>query len=152
LLVIGLFYWLFLNTVTNLEARNLSAGFGFLDTSAGFGIGFTLVPYQEGDNYLRVFLVGIANTLLVAVVAITFATVLGLLVGLARLSTNWIIGTLARSYVEVMRNTPLLLQIIAWYFCVFNLLPRLKDSLVLAEGVVLNNRDCLHRNAEFLLS
>lgn len=139
-LVIGLFYWLVLNTVTNLEARNLSAGFGFLDSTAGFGIGFTLIPYKEGDSYLRVFYVGIANTLLVAVVAITFATILGLIVGLARLSTNWIIGTLARSYVEVMRNTPLLLQIIAWYFGVFNLLPRPKESLVLADSFVLNNR------------
>lgn len=140
LFVIGLFYWLVHNTMTNLAARNLSAGFGFLDVSAGFGIGFTLVPYQEGDSYLRVFFVGIANTLLVAVVAITFSTILGLVVGLARLSNNWIIGTLARSYVEVMRNTPLLLQIIAWYFGVFNLLPRPKESLVLVEGVVLNNR------------
>jgi general L-amino acid transport system permease protein len=140
LLVIGLFYWLVNNTMTNLAARNLSAGFGFLDVSAGFGIGFTLVPYQEGDSYLRVFFVGIANTLLVAVVAITFSTILGLIVGLARLSNNWIIGTLARSYVEVMRNTPLLLQIIAWYFGVFNLLPRPKESLVLVDGVVLNNR------------
>jgi general L-amino acid transport system permease protein len=139
-LVIGLFYWLTYNTVTNLQARNLSAGFGFLDVSAGFGIGFTLVPYQEGDSYLRVFFVGITNTLLVAVVATTFATVLGLVVGLARLSNNWIIGTLARTYVEVMRNTPLLLQIIAWYFGVFNLLPRPKESIVLLEGAVLNNR------------
>ena len=139
-LIIGLFYWLIYNTTTNLQSRNLSAGFGFLDVSAGFGIGFTLVPYTEGDSYLRVFFVGIANTLLVAVVAITFATILGLFVGLARLSPNWIIGTIARSYVEVMRNTPLLLQIIAWYFGVFNLLPRPKQSLVLAEGLVLNNR------------
>ncbi|MFT6092059.1 MAG: general L-amino acid transport system permease protein [Sulfitobacter sp.] len=139
-LVIGLFYWLVDNTMTNLQARNLSAGFGFLDVSAGFGIGFTLVPYTEGDSYLRVFFVGIANTLLVAVVAITFSTILGLTVGLARLSNNWIIGTIARSYVEVMRNTPLLLQIIAWYFGVFNLLPRPRDSLHLTEGFVLNNR------------
>ena len=138
--VIGFFWWLVHNTITNLAARSMSAGFDFLDVSAGFGIGFTLIPYAEGDTYLRVFTVGILNTLLVAAVSIVFATILGLLVGLARLSTNWIIAGVARAYVELLRNTPLLLQIIAWYFGVFNLLPRPRDSLVLAEGFMLNNR------------
>ncbi|PWK58126.1 amino acid ABC transporter permease [Roseicyclus mahoneyensis] len=138
--VIGFFWWLVDNTITNLAARSLSAGFGFLDVSAGFGIGFTLISYTEGDTYLRVFAVGILNTLLVAVVSIVFATILGLLVGLARLSTNWIISGVARAYVELLRNTPLLLQIIAWYFGVFNLLPRPRDSVVLVEGFMLNNR------------
>ncbi len=132
--------WIVNNTVANLNARNMSAGFDFLDVSAGFGIGFTLIPYQEGDSYLRVFAVGIMNTLLVAVVAIVLATIFGVFVGLARLSNNWIIGAVARSYVEVIRNTPLLLQIIAWYFGVFNLLPRPRDSIELANGFVLNNR------------
>jgi general L-amino acid transport system permease protein len=139
-LFFGLMFWLTNNTMTNLQARNLSAGFGFLDVSAGFGIGFTLIPYQEGDTYLRVFAVGIMNTLLVAVVSIIFATLLGLIVGLARLSNNWIIAAVARTYVEVIRNTPLLLQIIAWYFGVFNLLPRPKQSIEILNGMVLNNR------------
>jgi len=139
-LVVGTLIWLTNNTMVNLQARNMSADFGFLDVSAGFGIGFTLIPYQEGDTYLRVFFVGIMNTLLVAVVAIVFATILGLIVGLARLSNNWIIGVVARSYIEVMRNTPLLLQIIAWYFGVFNLLPRPRDSVEILNGLVLNNR------------
>ena len=82
----GLLFWLVSNTLTNLSNRKMSAGFDFLDVSAGFGIGFTLIPYQEGDTYLRVFWVGIANTLLVAAVSIIIATVLGLIVGLARLS------------------------------------------------------------------
>ncbi|MEM9812984.1 MAG: amino acid ABC transporter permease [Pseudomonadota bacterium] len=138
--VCAVFAWLAWNTSANLAERNLSAGFDFLDVSAGFGIGFTLIPYQEGDSYGRVFLVGISNTLLVAVVSIVFATILGLLVGLARLSPNWLISTIARSYVELLRNTPLLLQIIAWYFGVFNLLPRPRDSIELGEGFVLNNR------------
>ena len=140
ILVVGTLIWLTNNTMVNLQARNMSADFGFLDVSAGFGIGFTLIPYQEGDTYLRVFFVGIMNTLLVAVVAIIFATILGLIVGLARLSNNWIIGIVARSYIEVMRNTPLLLQIIAWYFGVFNLLPRPRDSVEILNGLVLNNR------------
>jgi general L-amino acid transport system permease protein len=139
-LFFGLMFWLTNNTITNLNARNLSAGFGFLDVSAGFGIGFTLIPYQEGDTYLRVFAVGIMNTLLVAVVSIFFATIFGLIVGLARLSNNWIIGAVARTYIEVIRNTPLLLQIIAWYFGVFNLLPRPKESFEVLNGMVLNNR------------
>jgi general L-amino acid transport system permease protein len=139
-LVFGLLAWLTVNTMANLAARNMSAGFGFLDVSAGFGIGFTLVPYEEGDTYLRVFWVGILNTLLVAVVAIFLATSLGLLVGLARLSNNFLISTIARWYVELLRNTPLLLQIIAWYFGVFNLLPRPRESVVMADAFVLNNR------------
>ncbi|MEM1160948.1 MAG: ABC transporter permease subunit [Pseudomonadota bacterium] len=138
--VVLFFGWLVMNTAHNLSQRNMSAGFGFLDVSAGFGIGFTLVEYQEGDSYLRVFYVGILNTLLVAVVAIFLATMLGVIVGLARLSENWLIGKIARAYVELLRNTPLLLQIIAWYFGVFNLLPRPKQSIELAEGFVLNNR------------
>ncbi|TFL19440.1 amino acid ABC transporter permease [Jannaschia formosa] len=133
-------WWIVSNTVANLAVRNMSAGFGFLDVSAGFGIGFTIIPYQEGDTYLRVFFVGIANTLLVAIVSIVLATVFGLIVGLARLSDNWIIGVVARSYIEIIRNTPLLLQIIAWYFGVFNLLPRPRDSIELGAGFVLNNR------------
>ena len=139
-LVIGLLAWLIYNTMVNMQERNLSAGFGFLDVSAGFGISFTLIPYQEGDTYLRVFFVGVLNTLLVAVVSIILATVVGLIVGLARLSKNWIISRIARVYVELLRNTPLLLQIIAWFFGVFNLLPRPRDSVVLADSFVLNNR------------
>jgi general L-amino acid transport system permease protein len=139
-LVVGLFAWLIYNTMVNLQERNLSAGFGFLDVSAGFGISFTLIPYQEGDTYLRVFFVGILNTLLVAVVSIFLASLIGLMVGLARLSNNWIVAKLSRAYIELLRNTPLLLQIIAWFFGVFNLLPRPRDSVVMAEAFVLNNR------------
>lgn len=139
-IIVALFWWLVDNTVTNLATRNMSAGFDFLPVTAGFGIGFTLIPFAEGDSYWRVFQVGIMNTLLVAVVSIAFATGLGLVVGLARLSGNWLIATLSRAYVELLRNTPLLLQIIAWYFGVFNLLPRPRDSVVFAEVFALNNR------------
>ncbi|HEV7456078.1 MAG TPA: amino acid ABC transporter permease [Roseococcus sp.] len=140
LAVTGLLYYLVSNTITNMSQRNMSAGFDFLDVSAGFNIAFTLIPYREGDSYLRVFQVGIANTLLVAVIGIVFATVIGLIVGLARLSTNWLIATLARWYIEVLRNTPLLLQIIAWYFGVFNLLPRPRESMDWGGLFFLNNR------------
>ncbi|MEO1092882.1 MAG: amino acid ABC transporter permease [Pseudomonadota bacterium] len=133
-------WYLVTNTTANMSERNLSAGFDFLSVSAGFAIGFTLIPYQEGDSYFRVFQVGMANTLLVAFVGIILATVLGLIVGLARLSSNWLIRALSRVYIEVLRNTPLLLQIIAWFFGVFNLLPRPRDSVVLLDVFALNNR------------
>jgi general L-amino acid transport system permease protein len=138
--VVLLFWYLVSNTIENMSQRGMSAGFDFLGVSAGFGIGFTLVPYREGDSYLRVFMVGIANTMLVAVVAIVLSTVLGLIVGLARLSNNWVIRNVARWYIEVLRNTPLLLQIIAWYFGVFTLLPRPRDSLGWVDSIFLNNR------------
>ena len=138
--IVLFFWWIVGNTAANMAQRNMSAGFDFLSVSAGFGISFTLIPYREGDSYLRVFQVGIANTLLVAVISIAFATILGLIVGLARLSNNWLIRTLARSYVEILRNTPLLLQIIAWFFGVFNLLPRPRDSVVWFDLFALNNR------------
>lgn len=138
--VVGLGHFLVSNTITNMSQRGMSAGFDFLDVSAGFNIAFTLIPYREGDSYFRVFQVGIANTLLVAIIAAIFATVLGLVMGLARLSSNWLIRTLARWYVEVLRNTPLLLQIIAWYFGVFNLLPRPRESIDWGGFMYLNNR------------
>lgn len=138
--VVLLFWYLISNTIENMSQRGMSAGFDFLGVSAGFGIGFTLIPYREGDTYLRVFLVGIANTMLVAVVAIVLSTILGLIVGLARLSRNWVIRNVARWYIEVLRNTPLLLQIIAWYFGVFTLLPRPRDSIGWVDSVFLNNR------------
>jgi general L-amino acid transport system permease protein len=138
--VVGLIWYLVSNTMANMQARGMSAGFDFLNVSAGFGISFTLIPYREGDTYFRVFQVGIANTLLVAVIGIFFATVIGLFMGLARMSTNWLIRTIARWYIEVLRNTPLLLQIIAWYFGVFTLLPRPRDSLGWGDMFFLNNR------------
>jgi general L-amino acid transport system permease protein len=138
--VVLLFWYLVSNTIENMSQRDMSAGFDFLGVSAGFGIGFTLIPYREGDTYLRVFMVGIANTLLVAVVAIVLSTILGLFVGLARLSNNWVIRNVARWYIEVLRNTPLLLQIIAWYFGVFTLLPRPRDSAGWLDAFFLNNR------------
>ena len=138
--VVGGAWYIVDNTITNMARRDLSAGFDFLDVSAGFGIGFTLIPYREGDTYARVFLVGICNTLLVAAIGIVISTVLGVGVGLARLSGNLLIRTLARWYVEALRNTPLLLQIIAWYFCVFSFLPSPRESHEWWGALALNNR------------
>jgi general L-amino acid transport system permease protein len=131
LAVLGFFFWFLVgNAVRNLAAANISSGFGFMEREAGFGINFSpFVSYQETSNYARVFFVGLQNTLLISILGIIFATLLGFLVGVARLSTNWVISRLAYVYVEIMRNIPLLLWIFIWYFSVLRLLPQPRDSL-----------------------
>ncbi len=138
--VIGGFWYLVNNTITNMSQRGMAAGFDFLTASAGFSVSFTLIPYKESDSYWRVFQVGMANTLLVAAVSAALATAMGLIIGLARLSNNWVIRNLSRWYVEILRNTPLLLQIIAWYFGVFTLLPNPRASMNWSDIFFLNNR------------
>ncbi|MBO6719357.1 MAG: amino acid ABC transporter permease [Rhizobiaceae bacterium] len=120
------------NMFDNLRAANISSGFGFLSRNAGFAISQSLIEYEQGTStYGRVFIVGLLNTLLVAVVGIVIATILGFVVGIARLSNNWVIARLATVYVETLRNIPLLLQIFVWYFAVLRFLPDRRDSLSL---------------------
>ncbi len=133
-------YALFQNTLQNMEQRGISTGFDFLDASAGFGIIMSLVPYNETMSYGRTFVVGLLNTLLVSGLGIVIATVLGFIVGIARLSTNWLVAKLAAAYVEIFRNIPLLLQIFFWYFAVLRNVPSPRQSLDLGDAVFLNNR------------
>ncbi|MBT3196959.1 MAG: amino acid ABC transporter permease [Gammaproteobacteria bacterium] len=128
------------NLQTNLTHRGISTGFGFLDTEAGFGIISHLIEYSESSTYGRAFLVGLLNTLLVTFVGIVLATLLGLILGVARLSNNWLISRLAQTYVEVIRNIPLLLQIFFWYFAVLRSLPSPRQSIHWGELFFLNNR------------
>jgi len=123
--IIGFAFWFLVgNAVHNLAAANIASGFGFLRREAGFSINFSpFFTYSEISQYGVVYLVGLFNTLLVALFGIFFATVIGFLVGVARLSPNWILSRLAYVYVEVMRNIPLLLWIFIWYFSVLRLLP-----------------------------
>ncbi|KGS14066.1 Polar amino acid ABC transporter, inner membrane subunit [Pseudomonas coronafaciens pv. garcae] len=121
--VISLGWFIFDNTQTNLQHRGITSGFGFLENSAGFGIAQHLIDYTESDTYARVFVIGLLNTLLVSVIGIVLATLLGFLIGVARLSPNWMISKLATVYVEVFRNIPPLLQILFWYTAVFLTLP-----------------------------
>ncbi|NBB11259.1 amino acid ABC transporter permease [Pseudomonas sp. SLFW] len=121
--VVAMGWYLFDNTQTNLQHRGITSGFGFLQNSAGFGIAQHLIPFTESDSYARVFLIGLLNTLLVTFIGVILATLLGFIVGVARLSNNWIINKLATVYVEVFRNIPPLLQILFWYFAVFLTLP-----------------------------
>ena len=120
-----------INARANLEAQNVRFGFRFLNDPAGFGISQTLVPYSEQDTYLRVFFVGLLNTLLVSALGIVFATILGFFIGLARLSPNWLLARLAGGYVELIRNLPLLFQIMFWYLAVLLSLPGPRQSIAL---------------------
>jgi general L-amino acid transport system permease protein len=128
------------NTLVNLERQGIASGFGFLDKPAGFGIPQALVDYTERSPNARVFWVGLLNTILVASIGIVLATILGFVIGLARLSSNWLVARLATVYVELIRNIPLLLQILFWYFAVLQALPHPRESMALADLFYLNNR------------
>ena len=128
------------NAIENLARAKIASGFGFWDNTAGFDISQHLIDYSTTSTYGRAFWVGLLNTLLVAVLGIVFATVLGFIIGIARLSTNWLVARLAAVYVEVIRNLPLLLQLLFWYNAVLKVLPEMRDSLALPGGSFLNNR------------
>ncbi|MGE0034477.1 MAG: amino acid ABC transporter permease [Xanthobacteraceae bacterium] len=132
-----------INARENLAAQNITSGFGFLENTAGFGVSQSLIPYTESDSYARVFLVGLLNTLLVSILGIVFATVLGFFIGIARLSPNWLIARLAGGYVELIRNLPLLFQILFWYLAVLGTLPGPRQSLSLFGTMFVNNRGIL---------
>jgi general L-amino acid transport system permease protein len=139
-LVLWVGYEFVLNARENLRAAKIATGFGFLENTAGFGINQTLIPYSEGDTYGRVFLVGLLNTLVVAALGIVLATILGFVVGIARLSKNWLLQRLAGGYVELIRNLPLLFQILFWYLAVLGALPGPRQSFSIFGEVYLNNR------------
>jgi len=129
-----------LNAKANLDAQKIASGFDFFDHTAGFGVSQSLIPYSEQDTYRRVFFVGLLNTLLVAGVGIVLATVLGFVIGVARLSPNWLLARLAGGYVELVRNLPLLFQILFWYLAVLGTLPGPRQSLSLFGEIFINNR------------
>ncbi len=133
-------YSLFQNTISNMESRGIRTGFGFLNETAGFGIIMSLINYNETMTYGRTFLVGLTNTLLVSGLGILFATIVGFIVGIARLSTNWLVAKLALAYIEVFRNVPLLLQIFFWYFAVLGTLPGPRQALDVGGVAFLSNR------------
>ncbi|PWC20310.1 amino acid ABC transporter permease [Brenneria roseae subsp. roseae] len=128
------------NTVTNLAQRGITSGFAFLNNTAGFGIVQHLIDYQQGDTYARVFLVGLLNTLLVSALCIVFASILGFIIGLARLSDNWLLRKISTIYIEIFRNIPPLLQIFFWYFAVLRNLPGPRQSINAFDIAFLSNR------------
>ena len=128
------------NTVVNLSTRGITSGFAFLNNSAGFGVIQHLIDYEQGDTYGRLFVVGLLNTLLASVLCIVFASLLGFVVGLGRLSDNWLIRKLSTIYVETFRNIPPLLQIFFWYFAVLRNLPGPRQSLDAFGVIFMSNR------------
>lgn len=138
--LIFFFYSVVNNALTNLETRGIATGFDFLDQEAGFGIGLTLIDYDETFSYGRTFFVGLLNTALIAILGIILATILGFIIGIARLSPNWLVSHFAAFYIEIFRNIPLLLQIFFWYFAVLQVLPSPRQSLQFGESIFLNVR------------
>jgi general L-amino acid transport system permease protein len=138
--LVWLAYEIVSNASENLKAQRITAGFGFLENTAGFDVSQNLIPYSGSDTYTRVFFVGLLNTLLVSAIGIFFATVIGFIVALGRLSPNWLLARIATGYVELVRNLPLLFQILFWYLAVLAALPGPRQSISLFGIFFLNNR------------
>jgi general L-amino acid transport system permease protein len=133
-------YEIIANARANLEAQRITSGFGFLKNTAGFDVSQSLIPYSGSDTYTRVFLVGLLNTFLVSIIGILFASVIGFMVGLGRLSPNWLLSRIAGAYVELVRNLPPLFQILFWYLAVLAALPGPRQSISLFNSFFLSNR------------
>ena len=138
-ITIAIVGWLWSNALHNLSVRRISTGFAFLGREAGMPIADSWIAYSPKDTYVRAFIVGIVNTLRVAVIGIVLATVLGTLIGIARLSSNWLLSRLSAVYVEVLRDIPLLLQLLFWYVLMQGL-PAARSAWKPVDGVYLSNR------------
>src|SRR3954468_401714 len=140
-IIVFLAYSAVRNAAENLARAKISSGFGFWNQTAGFDISQTLIEYSaQGGTYGRAFWIGLLNTLLVATIGIVLATIVGFLVGIARLSKNFLLSKLSAGYVELIRNVPLLLQLLFWYNAVLKALPDMRDSWTLPGSIYLNNR------------
>ncbi|WP_375762927.1 amino acid ABC transporter permease [Bradyrhizobium sp. Pha-3] len=133
-------YEIVANARANLETQRIASGFGFLKNNAGFDVSLNLIPYSGSDTYTRVFFVGLLNTLLVAGIGIVFATIIGFIIALCRLSPNWLLARLGEIYVEIVRNLPLLFQLLFWYLAVLAALPGPRQSISLFNAFFLSNR------------
>jgi general L-amino acid transport system permease protein len=150
LVIGGLAYGAIVNAAQNLAHAHIASGFGFWNNTAGFDISQTLISYSSStSSFGRAFWVGLLNTLLVAAIGIVLATLVGFIVGIARLSQNWLVARLAGGYVELIRNVPLLLQLLFWYFAVLKSLPETRGSASLPGGAILNNRGLFLPRPEF---
>ena len=148
--VVGLFFAAGVNAARNLAAAHIASGFGFWDNVAGFDISQTLIAYSSSTStFGRAFWVGLLNTLLVAGLALVLSTLLGFTIGIARLSRNWLVSHLAGGYVEMVRNVPLLLQLLFWYNAVLKSLPELQDSVSWHKTIFFNNRGLFLPRPEF---
>ncbi len=139
-IVLAILGYLTRNMLNNMRQQGLGLGFSFLRLTAGFDIGEHLISFNRSDTYLRAFVVGLLNTALVSILGIFFATILGILVGVARLSTNYLVQLVAKAYVEFLRNIPLLVLLIFLYTGVFIKLPRVKEAITFPGPILLTNR------------
>lgn len=139
-IVFSIGYYLYSNIVDNLRQMELPFGFDFISSTAGFDVGWSIIPYDPSMSYGRVYLVGIVNTLILSALIIIFSTLLGFIIGIMRLSRNFLVAQLARWYVEFVRNVPLLIQIVFWFIVVFSTLPVPRQSYNLFDTFFLNNR------------
>ena len=140
LVVVAALAWMANNMLTTMSDRGLGFGFSFLGRQAGFGISESPIAYSPTSTYLTAFLVGLGNTLIVSFLGIVLATILGIVVGVARISSNWLLNRVAAGYVEFFRNTPLLVQLLLLYFAVFLQLPAIAESFTLGDVAFLNQR------------
>lgn len=138
--VVWIGYEIVENARANLQAQRIASGFGFLSNTASFAVSQALIPFTESDTYARVFVVGLLNTLVVSIVGIVIATIIGVAVALGRLSPNWLLARISGGYVEVIRNLPLLFQILFWYLAVLATLPNPRQSVSILGSVFLSNR------------
>lgn len=133
-------FWIFSNTQANLRKQSIATGFGFIGREAGFEIGEHLIAYSAADSYARALWVGVLNTLKMAFLGNLLTVFLGILIGVARLSSNWLISRLAALYIEVLQNVPVLLQLFFWYAVFHEVLPYPRESFRIAGSVFINNR------------
>jgi general L-amino acid transport system permease protein len=138
ILVLAAAAYLLSNTLANLQERSIRTGFAFLARESGFRIGESIIPYKAADSYGRAYLVGILNTLRISIFGMILATCIGVLMGIARLSPNWLVARLASVYVETIRNIPLLLQLFFWYTLITHSLPPARQALHVLPGVYLS--------------
>jgi general L-amino acid transport system permease protein len=139
-LVLLLGYYIFRNTQANLQRQAIATGFGFVDHEAGFEIGESMIPYSAANTYARALVVGLLNTLKVSFLGVVLTIMLGIVVGVARLSSNWLLSRLAAAYIEVLQNIPVLLQLFFWYSIFHDGLPSPNRSLNPLQGIFFNNR------------
>ncbi len=140
LVVLGFLAFFIDNVLKAADARGLNLGFDFLQETAGFPIGESVISYHPSNTFGRAFVVGLLNTLKVAGVGVVLATILGVIVGVARLSSNWLVRSLASAYIETIRNVPLLVQLFFWFFAVFRRLPPVQESIQVGGLIFLNQR------------
>ncbi len=138
--VLFLGYYLFSNTLANLERQNIATGFSFLDKEASFEIGESLINYSAADSYSKALFVGILNTLKVSLIGVILTVLLGTVIGIARLSSNWLVAKLAALYIEILQDIPVLLQLFFWYSIFYQFFPAPRQALNPFNGIFISNR------------